>query len=240
MKHDNNLGASSPGKLMLDLVVAAVCILALIWFGLNAKEDIKVLEEWIAQHGILGPIVFVAAVAILTSVFVPTTILSITAGALFGLGWGALIMIIGCMVGVVLDYWISNKLLSESIQKALVKHRKLVAIQTAVKREGMRFQLMLRLAPINEVMVNYALGSAGVRFRPYILTAFGIAISLFVEVYLGHIAMHATKAVAGVSEFSTVHFAITVGGFVACLIVFISIVRMAQRAIAEAVDTTPQ
>jgi len=234
MTEENHPTPRKRGRLGLSLAAGALFILALVWFGRDAADEIEAMEAWVAQHGIMGPIVFAGAVVILTSVFVPSTALSIPAGALFGLGWGAAAMIAGGIAAAALDYFIAKKWLRARIEKSLARRPKLLAIQRAVEREGLRFQFLLRMAPINAVLVSYILGAAGVRFRPFILAAFGIAPCLFVEVYFGHLAKHATKAAAGASSQSHLQLAISVAGFLVCLIVLIRIGHMARRAIAEA------
>jgi len=47
-------------------------------------------------------------------------------------------------------------------------------------------------------------------------------------------ARHVTKTVANVSTPSTLHHALTIGGFLLCPVLMISIARVAQRAFAEA------
>ena len=143
-------------------------------------------------------------------------------------------MVVGGIAGAALDYVLAKKLLRDRIENVLQRHPKFLAMQRAVQREGLRLQFMLRLAPINAVSVSYVLGAAGVRFPPYMLASIGMAPALFVEVYLGHVAKHAGKTVAGVSRDSSTHLAITIAGLLVCIVLMITIGRMAQRALAEA------
>jgi len=224
----------SGGRIALLLAAGALVLLVLVWFGRDAGDEIKALEAWIAELGILGPLVFAGLVVVLSAVFVPSTLLSAAAGALFGLGWGTLAMSVGGIAGAALNYWIAHKLLRNRIAGVLRRRPKLRAIQRAVQREGLRLQFVLRLAPVNAVSVSYLLGAAGVRFPPFLLATVGLIPALFVEVYFGYMAKHVTKTVASVSTPSTLHHVLTIGGFLLCLVLMISIARVAQRALAAA------
>jgi uncharacterized membrane protein YdjX (TVP38/TMEM64 family) len=225
---------SSRGRVALRLVAGAALLLVLIWFARDAGDEIKALEAWISGHGLLGPFVFVAAAVVLSSVFVPSSLLGAVAGALFGLGWGAFAMVASGMLGAVLDYVVANKFLGSRITHVVQRHPKLLAVQRAVQREELRLQFMLRLAPVNAASLNYVLGAAGARFSPYLLATLGMIPGLFVEVYFGHMAKHITKTAAKVSPHSTEHLLFTIAGFLVCMAVMIGIGRMAQRALAEA------
>jgi uncharacterized membrane protein YdjX (TVP38/TMEM64 family) len=222
------------GKVVFRVAVGGLILLTLIWIGQDAGKEIKALEAWIGDLGILAPLVFVGAVVILTSIFFPATLLAAVAGALFGLGWGTLTMVAGSIIGAALNYLIANKLFRKRINSTLQRHPKFLAIQRAVKQEGVRLQFMLRLTPINSAMVNYLLGATGVRFSPYLVATVGLLPGLFMEVYFGHVAKHVTKTAAHVSSHSTMHLVLTIGGFLVCVAIMICITRMAQRALAKA------
>jgi uncharacterized membrane protein YdjX (TVP38/TMEM64 family) len=221
-------------ELALYLAVGALVLLALCWFGRDAGEEIEALEAWVAGLGNIGLLVFIVIVVALTSFFMPTTVLSVVSGALFGLGWGAFAMIAGCVLGAALDYVIASTFFRARIAAILQRYPKLLVMQRAVQQRGMHVQFMLRLTPISPVLVNYALGSAGVRFLPYLLASAGLIPGLFVEVYFGHVAKHVTSVSAGTSSHSTAHTVVTIGGLVLCVLVMIRIGSMARRVLEEA------
>lgn len=224
----------SRGRIALHLVAGTALLLGLVFFAQDAGDEIKALEAWISGHGLLGPFVFVAAVVVLSSVFVPSSVLGAVAGALFGLGWGAFAMITGGILGAALNYFFAEKFLGNRIAHFLQRHAKWLAVQRAVQREELRLQFMLRLAPINAASMNYILGAAGVRFAPYLLATLAMFPGLFLEVYFGHMAKHVTRAAANVSTQSAAQLSFTIAGFVVCMVVMIGVGRMAQRALSEA------
>jgi uncharacterized membrane protein YdjX (TVP38/TMEM64 family) len=218
----------------LRLIIAACLLAAVVWFGRHAVEDIKAMETWIAGHGVWGWVAFVGMMIVFTSIFVPDTLLAIAAGALFGLGWGTVLTVVGGILTAALNFLIARSLLRPRIEKMLEHHPKLRAIQHAANHEGLRLQLLLRLSPINAVSVSYVLGASGVRFSTFMLGTLGLIPVLFVEVYFGYLASHVTTVAGNAGEHSTLHTIVTVVGFVLCIVLMIYITRVASRAIAAA------
>lgn len=221
-------------KFAAKLIAGGLVLFILFWYGRDATEDIKSLEAWVGGLGNAGLLVFIVLVVVLSSLFIPTTALSVVSGALFGLGWGVFAMIAGCILGAALDYLIASRLFRNLIAMQLERYPKLLFIQQAVQQNDMRIQIMLRLTPFSPVMTNYVLGSTGVRFGPYILATAGLIPGLFVEVYFGHVAKHVTSVSAGTGNHTLTHTVVTVGGFILCVLVMMRIGRMAKRVLEEA------
>jgi uncharacterized membrane protein YdjX (TVP38/TMEM64 family) len=220
-------------------LVIGLCILAaVVWFGRHAAEEIKVMEAWIAGHGVGGRVVFVGMVILLTSIFVPDTVLAVAAGALFGLVWGTILITIGCIATAAFNFLAARTMLRPRIEEMLKQHPKMRAIQGAANREGLRLQLLLRLSPLSPVSVSYVMGASGVRFWTFMIATVGLIPSLIVEVYFGYIASHATKMAGNASEHSTLHTVVVVVGFAVCIALVIFITRIATKALAEAEATS--
>ena len=192
------------------------------------------METWIAGHGVWGRVAFVGMIIVFTSMFVPDTVLAIAAGAMFGLVWGTVLTVVGAVITAALNFLAARGLLRPRIESMLEQHPKLQAIQRAANREGLRLQLLLRLAPINPVSVSYVLGASGVRFSTFLIATVGLIPGLFVEVYFGYLASHVTKVAGKASEHSTLHTVVTVVGFVVCIVLMIAITRIATQALADA------
>jgi len=218
----------------LRLAAIIAILFALHWLARDAGTEIKSFETWIDGHGFIGLVAFIVVSVILTSVFVPSSILSAVAGAVFGLGWGTVVMTIAAISGALLDYAVANRFLRDRISTILEKHPRMLAIRRVMQTEGGRLQFMLRLAPLSAVSVSYVLGSAGVRFSSFCLGVLGLIPGLFVEVYFGHAAKHVVSAAAGTSPHSQAHLVLTITGFIVCMFVMIGIGRMAKRAIETA------
>lgn len=217
----------------LRLLVGMCVLFAVVWLGRDVVHELKAMETWIAGHGVWGWVVFVGIIIAFTSMFVPDTVLAIAGGVLFGLLWGTVLTIVGVIITAALNFLVARSLLRPRIEKMLEQHPKLRAIQRTAKREGLRLQLLLRLAPINPVSVSYVLGASGARFSTFLIATTGLIPGLFVEVYFGYMASHVTKVAGNASEHSTLHTVVTVAGFVVCVVLMIAITRVATNALAE-------
>jgi uncharacterized membrane protein YdjX (TVP38/TMEM64 family) len=215
--------------------LAGLCLLvAVVWLGRDVAHEIKALEAWVAGQGVWGRVAFVGMIVVLTSVFVPDTLLAVAAGALFGLGWGTLLTVLGSVTTAAVDFLAARTLLRPRIESMLEQHPKLRAIRAAANDEGIRLQLLLRLAPINPVSVSYVLGASGVRFSTFLIATVGLIPALFAEVYFGYLASHVTQVAGNVGDPSRLHTGMTVFSFVVCIVLIVYISRIATRALAAA------
>ena len=176
-------------KLALGLALVA----AALGLGRAFGHRIPAIESWIAGQGAWGYAVFVACVVVGTSLFVPDTAFAVMAGALFGLGPGTVLMAIACLLTAVVDFLLARLLLQTAVHGWLGRSPRLAAIAEAVNREGFRFQILLRLTPINPVTVSYVLGATGARLAPFLAACLGLLPARFVEVYFGYVAKHMAK-----------------------------------------------
>jgi len=218
----------------LRLLFGLCLLIAVVWFGRYALDELKTLETWIAHHGLWGMVAYVAVVVVLTSMFVPDTVLAFAAGAVFGLIWGTALLVAGSIITAVVNFFAARVLLRQPIEAMLQQHPKLQAIKAAADSEGLRLQLLLRLAPVNPVSVSYVLGASGVRFSTFLIATVGLIPGLFTEVYFGYVASHMTKVAGRANEHSTMHTVVTVVGFVVCIVLVVLISRIAAKAIADA------
>jgi uncharacterized membrane protein YdjX (TVP38/TMEM64 family) len=220
-------------------VFAVVVLIALaVWLGPHIGDDIVAMEGWIAAQGAWGPVVFVGLFVVLTSIFVPDTLLAAAAGALFGIAIGTTVTVAGYFVAQCIAFGISRHFLHDRVQRLLAHRPKLAAIQRAADREGLRLQLLLRLTPLSPVLVSHVVGITRVRFATFLAACLGLVPGLFVEVYCGYAAKHMLKVAGQVSEHSTLHTVLTITGLVVCILLLVYVTRLARKAIAEAEPVT--
>src|SRR5262249_48909107 len=81
----------------IALVVLAV--LALLFLGRAAGGYVPAFAQWVHDLGVWGPVVFIIGYVVATVAFVPGSLLTLAAGAIFGLGAGTLYVFIAATLG---------------------------------------------------------------------------------------------------------------------------------------------
>lgn len=230
---------------VLWLTAAAVVVVGIVLLGQAIALNLSALEGWI--HG-LGPwafVVFVGAFLLLTTFFVPDTLLAIVAGAVFGMVGGTLAVSVAGLLAAALQYVLARTLLHRRIAGWLSGRPRLAAIQDAVRRDQVRLQWLLRLTPFNPTTVSYLLGATGVRFGSYLLACLGLLPAFVVEVYVGYAGRSLASASQRREAAGPWHDVLTACGLVGCVLVLVWMGRRARRAVREATaldeepDATP-
>jgi uncharacterized membrane protein YdjX (TVP38/TMEM64 family) len=226
-------------RMWIKVAAGALLVGVALWLGRSFGHHIPALEDWVASQGAWGYVIFVGAVVVGTSIFVPDTAFAVMAGALFGVLWGTVLMTVACLLTATVNFLLGRLFFERAVRALLARQPQLAAIERAVNREGFRFQFLLRLTPINPVTVSYVLGATAARFATFFAACFGLVPSLFVEVYFGYVAKHVAKMSGNASEHSALHSALTIGGLLLCIAVLVYVVRLARQAIANSESQAP-
>ncbi len=222
-------GGLGVAKIAIGLVVVAVLIL----LGRAAGGFVQPFAEWVEGVGILGPIVFILAYAAAVVAFVPASLLTIGAGAIFGVGPGTLYVFIAATVGSCLAFLVSRYAARGLVERKIEGNEKFAAIDAAVAAEGRKIVFLLRLSPVFPFnLLNYALGLTRVSFADYAIASFGMLPATLLYVYSGKIAGDvASLAAGGGAPRGPGYWAVLALGMVATVAVTIVITRTARRVL---------
>lgn len=218
----------------LGLGIAALA--ALVWLGRSAGGYVEPFAQWVDGLGFWGPAVFVAGYALAVVAFVPASLMTLAAGATFGVAAGTAYVFCAAVVGSSLAFLVSRYFARRAIERRLEGNRRFEAIDRAVGEQGRRIVFLLRLSPVFPFnLLNYALGLTGVRFVDYAVASLGMLPGTLLYVYLGS-AIGSLAALAGGArpERSAAEYALFGVGLVATAVVTILVTRIARRALAEA------
>tara|TARA_Y100001949_G_scaffold176677_1_gene191606 strand:+ start:18042 stop:20105 length:2064 start_codon:yes stop_codon:yes gene_type:complete len=148
--------------IVLSFVVAAACFL---WFDLEQYLTLKMIQ---AKSGALrdevqahpwwtGSVFFAAYVALTVMSFPGTVVLTLLAGALFGLVGGTLMVSFASNIGALVAMLISRFLLRDWVQRRF--NKQIASINRGLERDGAFYLFSLRLIPLVPfVLLNPALG----------------------------------------------------------------------------------
>jgi len=224
------------GILVLALVVGAAL------FFLPMKDYLNTFLEKTKQAGPWGP-VMLAGVYIVTCVAgVPGSILTLGAGALFGVVVGTIAVSIGSTLGASAAFFVGRTLARGLIESKVSGNLKFRAIDRAVGEQGFKIVLLTRLSPVFPFnLLNYAFGLTRVSFGKYFLASWiGMFPGTVMFVYLGSAAGQLGALATGHNKRSPAEYALLFVGLAATVVVTVLVTRVASKALKQAVPETGQ
>ena len=217
-------------------VVTVVAALGLAFALLPVGAWLASFQTWVQGLGPAGWVVYALVYAACVTLFVPASILTLGAGAIYGLAVGVGVVLAGATLGATTSFLLARTLLRERVEHMTRGNARFRALDRAIAKEGAKIVFLVRLAPVFPfTYINYAFGLTGVATAPYVLASLvGMAPATFAYVYIGYAAAHAAS---GSDDARTV---LQIVGAVAAIAVTIVVARIATRAIREAgVEETP-
>lgn len=225
------------GSLLVKLGLAIATAAALWIAGRNLGAYVPRFAAWVDSLGFLGPLVFVLGYAGATVAFIPGSLLTLAAGAIFGLVEGTVYVFVGAVLGSSLAFLIARYLARGAMERRLADKPTFARMDRAIAGEGLKIVFLLRLSPAFPYnLLNYALGLTRIRFRDYLVAAIGMIPATFLYVYYGK-ALGSLAAVAGGAriERGAGYWAVLLLGLGATLVVTTKVTRIARRALREEV-----
>lgn len=221
------------------LLVAAAPVLVLV--GREAPAIVPRFGAWVESLGAWGPVVFIAGYGLAAVVMMPAVLLTVAAGALFGVFRGVVYVMLGATLGAALAFLSGRYAARHFVEHLLERDPRLVAVDRAVEREGLRLVFLLRLSPaVPYTLLNYALGLSRVRFRDYISGSIGMLPAVTMYVYSGKVAGDLASLASGAARpRDTTYYVILGLGLAVTIGVTVYVTRLARRAIQESIGSEP-
>ncbi|MDJ0853507.1 MAG: TVP38/TMEM64 family protein [Myxococcota bacterium] len=218
------------------ILIGLGALVGLVALGRIAGAYVPVFAEWVEGLGFWGPLIFMLGYAVAVVAFVPASILTLAAGAIFGLGAGTAYVFVAATVGACAAFLVARYFARSWVEHRIQGNAKFAAVDREVARQGRKIVFLLRLSPAFPFnLLNYALGLTQVRFGDYALAALGMLPGTFLYVYVGKL-IGDVAAVAGGAERETTagEWAFLGVGLVATIAVVTIVTRIARQALAEA------
>jgi uncharacterized membrane protein YdjX (TVP38/TMEM64 family) len=222
-------------KLKIILLAAVVIAAGVGFLFLPVREWFAQLQGQVESLGAIGPVVMIAAYAVTTVLLIPGSALTIGAGTLFGLGTGAVVVIIGANLGALCSFLLARTFLREKVARWAEAKPKFAAIDRAIGQAGFKMVLLLRLSPAFPfTLLNYLLGLTTVSVGSYVLAnLLGMLPGIFLYVYIGATARDALTGGPG-GDAGLFQQVLKYVGLLATLAVVVMVTRVARKAIAQA------
>ena len=197
---------------------------------LNPETTAKLLDLLRSPAGALA---FVPLYALWVTLLLPGVWASMLAGALYGTWWGSLIVFLGACLGAEAAFLLGRTWLRNWARRRLAAVPKLLAIEQAVSREGLKLVLLTRLSPAFPFsLLNFAYGLSEVSLCDYSIGLIGILPGTILFCGLGALAGDVARfgdVLSGEANAGT--WALRLGGLLATVASVWFAGKAAQRAL---------
>lgn len=138
------------------------------YFSLDAiKAQQQALNTQVMDNPLIAGGIFFVVYVLVTALSLPgAALMTLAGGALFGLGWGLVIVSFASSLGATLAMLISRFLLQDWVQQRF--GRRLKPLNEGIEREGAFYLFALRLVPAFPFfMINLAMGLTHIKARTF-------------------------------------------------------------------------
>jgi uncharacterized membrane protein YdjX (TVP38/TMEM64 family) len=150
-------------------------------------------EGWYGEAVFLGVLVSICLIGI-----VPASMMIIAAGTIYGFEKGALLSLLGLLLGALIGFLASRYLVRDVAAQWVSGRLSLVRIDADIAEHGWKFVALLRLSPVAPFgITSYALGLTRLRLVDYLLGTVGSLPAMMAYVYIGVLAHTAVYASSG-------------------------------------------
>ncbi len=214
------------------LAAAAVAVVAASRL-LPVGESLLALVDWIRGAGPAGVLVFALVYVASTVLLLPASILTLGAGFVWGLGYGVLLVSPVSVLAATCAFLIGRALGSRRLAARVASRPLLGAIEDAIRADGFRILLLLRLSPLVPFnLLNYAVALTPMRTGAYVLASFvGMLPGTFLYIYLGSLVTDVARLLADRPDGGAASRILFWGGLVATLAATGLLARAARRAL---------
>jgi len=224
---------NSRWKWVVYVAVGVAIVLALKYF--HVQDLLKQALDWIGKLGPWGPILFIGIYVVATVLFIPGSVLTLGAGAVFGVVLGSVCVSISATLGATAAFLVGRYLARDAIARTIEKNEKFAAIDRAVADEGWKIVFLTRLSPVFPfTLLNYAFGLTRVKLSHYVLASWiGMMPGTVMYVYLGSLV----NVGAGHRQRTTGEWALYGVGLLATIVVTVFVTRLAKKALAKKISS---
>jgi uncharacterized membrane protein YdjX (TVP38/TMEM64 family) len=220
---------------MRSAAAAAIALLIVWWAGRAIAPRLLGIVARIHDLGAIAPLAFVLLYAVAVVALIPASLLTIAAGAVFGLVKGAFYAFTGAVVGSTAAFLLGRHTLRHVVTRRLSTKPRFAAVERAVSAQGRRIVFFLRLSPVVPFnFLNYALGLTTISLTDFLIASAGMIPGTIVYTYGGKVTGEAL-ALAGQAQVpkNASYYALLLGGLAATIAATTLATRTARRALRD-------
>jgi len=220
---------------LAKIAVGVVAAAALYMLARAGGAYVPAFAEWVNGLGVWGPVLFILGYIAATIALLTPFLLTLAAGAIFGIPLGTLYVFIAAVVGSAGAFLISRYVARRAIERRLAGNERFAAIDRAIGAQGRKIVFLLRLSPAFPfALLNYALGLTRIRFVDYLIAAIGMLPGTLLYVYYGKLAGDVAALAGGAAvEKGTGYYVVLGVGLAATVAVTMIVTRIARKALRD-------
>jgi uncharacterized membrane protein YdjX (TVP38/TMEM64 family) len=214
------------------LKIAAVLVLLIAAIALlPVKQWLGAALEWTAANPSIAWLTYIALYIVATVALIPGLILTIGAGAIFGLPRGLALASAGSVLGATAAFFVGRTLARDWIGKQIAAWPKFRALDQAIGARGFLIVLLTRLSPAFPFnLLNYAYGVTRVKARDYLIGSWlGMLPATALYVYAGSALANVAQALTGKVSTGSAGRVLLLVGLAATIAVTVFVTRLARR-----------
>jgi len=203
--------------------------------GRRFGGELSAVLARIQSLGPAAPIAFVAIYIVACVLFIPGSILTLGAGAIFGVVWGSIYVSIAATAGASVAFILGRYFARAMVARRIDRYPSFKAIDRAVAREGWKIVLLTRLSPVFPFnLLNYAFGLTSIGLRDYVAASWiGMIPGTVMYVYIGSISGDLARAASGSRPRPAAGWILNVLGLAATVAVAVYATRIGAKALKE-------
>jgi len=221
------------GIFLICIVILAACV-----FLLPVTDWVESGLHWIESHPTTSWLVFILLYILATILLIPGSILTLSAGFLFKLTTGVVLVSLSSVMGACLAFLIGRFLARDWITGKIAGIPRFNALDQAIRKQGFLIVFLTRLSPLFPFnLLNYGLGLTGVRFSHYLFASWiGMLPGTVMYVYIGSAAKSLAALLSGDIQNGTAAQILFIIGLLATLVLTVIITRLATKSLRVHLD----
>ncbi|MCB1624969.1 MAG: TVP38/TMEM64 family protein [Pseudomonadales bacterium] len=228
---------SSKAVNIVRIATALVVVGLLVWL-LPVREWLGAALEWTAANPRLAAVSFVGLYVVATVAMLPGLLLTIAAGAIFGLVAAVALVSVASVLGATAAFFVGRTVARDWVSRKIASWPRFRALDRALGERGLLIVMLTRLSPLFPFnLLNYAYGITAVKPGQYILGSWiGMFPATLLYVYAGSVAANLTQVLAGDVDTGWAGQVLLVVGLIATVAVTVLVTRVARRYLEREVD----
>lgn len=226
-------------RLTVPVLIFAMALSAVLF--LPVREYLRQAVHWVETLGFWGPLLLLPLYLVTSLFLLPSSVLTVAAGLVFGILWGTGAALLGVTLGALGPFYVGRTLLRSWIEKRIKGHPRFQAVDRVVEDEGFKMVFLIRISPLFPYNItNYVFAVTRVSLKDFLLgTFFGMFPGTLLYVYLGSAARTLLDLAEGKTQegiWGQVFFGI---GLVAALGVTVFTTWYAKKELDEEMASRP-